>query len=76
MLFRSNDGLAKKYGVKFEWFFMDPNGAQLAKIAALIDQGLVKPVIDSTYGLDQISAAYDHLADGHAIGKIVVNVKR
>lgn len=66
---------AKKFGVRFEWFFMEPNGDQLATIAALINDGKIRPIIDSTYAMSEVSQAYDRLADGHAVGKIVVKVQ-
>ena len=69
------DGLAEKYGVRFEWFFMSPDGKMLAELGDLMTIGSVKPVIDSVYPMDQASAAYDQLATGRAVGKIVIAVK-
>ncbi|MFQ1699348.1 NADP-dependent oxidoreductase [Loktanella agnita] len=65
---------AKDYGVKFDWFFMEPNGTQLTTLAGLLEDGTLKPVIDSEFAMADVAAAYDKLADGHAVGKIVVNV--
>lgn len=72
---QDEDESAKKFGVRFEWFFMEPNGAQLAEIAALVDNGTIRPIIDSIYSMSDVSQAYDHLADGHAVGKVVVKVQ-
>jgi NADPH:quinone reductase-like Zn-dependent oxidoreductase len=72
---QDKDGLAEKYGVRFEWFFMSPDGKMLAELSGLISNGIVKPVIDSVYPMDQVSAAYDQLATGRAVGKIVIAVK-
>lgn len=72
---QDTDGLAAKHGVRFEWFFMSPDGAMLAKLGDLISKGIVKPVIDSVYPMDQASDAYDRLATGRAVGKIVVSVR-
>jgi len=47
----------------------------LTGISSLIADGTIRPIIDNTYPLNQVSEAYDHLADGHAVGKIVVTVK-
>lgn len=66
---------ASKYGVRFESFFMSPNGKMLAELGALISAGSVKPIIDSVFSLEQAAAAYDQLATGRAIGKIVVEIK-
>ena len=72
---QDTDGLADKYGVRFESFFMSPDGTMLAELGALISDGIVKPVIDSAFSMDQASAAYDRLATGRAVGKIVIAVK-
>ena len=53
---------------------MDPDGAMLADLGKLIEDGKVKPVIDSTYPMEQTADAYAALKDGHAIGKIVVTI--
>lgn len=72
---QDTEGLAHKFGVRFEAFFMTPNGAQLAQIATLIDAGKVKPIVDTTFPLAKIADAYAKLDTGHAVGKIVVTVK-
>lgn len=72
---QDTDGLAEKYGLRFEAFFMSPDGKMLAELGALINEGIVKPVIDSVFSMDQASAAYDRLATGRAVGKIVISVK-
>lgn len=72
---QDTDDLAVKYGVRFESFFMSPDGKMLAELLALIDSGSVKPVIDSVFPVEQVADAYDRLATGRAVGKIVVTVK-
>lgn len=69
------NGLAAKHDVRFEWFFMSPDGKMLAELGALISDGIVKPVIDSIFSMDQAADAYDRLAKGHAVGKIVIEIK-
>jgi NADPH:quinone reductase-like Zn-dependent oxidoreductase len=71
---QDSDGLAEKHGVHFEMLWMEPDGDMLAKLGALIEQGAVKPVIDSTFTMQDADAAYEHLAAGHAVGKIVVRL--
>ena len=68
-------GTAEKLGVKSEVFFMWPSGEQLAQIGALAEQGIVKPLIDRTFSLDNAQAAFDYSQSGRAKGKIVVSVK-
>jgi NADPH:quinone reductase-like Zn-dependent oxidoreductase len=50
------------------------DGVALAKIAALVDEGKLKPVIDSRFHLDRLADAHRHLEEGHAVGKVVVDV--
>ena len=71
---QDTDELAKKYDVSFDWFFMEPNGAQLTKLAEMITEGTLKPVIDSTFAFADVAKAYDKLAEGHAVGKIVIDM--
>ena len=72
---QDNDNLAEKYGVRFEWFFMSPDGEMLTELAQLISDGKVKTVLDSVYPMDQAADAFDRLATGRAQGKVVVSVK-
>ena len=72
---QDNDGLAEKYGVNFEWFFMSPDGPMLAELGKLMSDGTVKPIIDSIYPMARVQEACDRLATGRAVGKIVVTVK-
>lgn len=72
---QDTDDLATKYGVSFDWFFMDPNGMQLTKLADMITKGTLKPVIDSTFAFANVAKAYAKLDEGHAIGKIVIDMK-
>ncbi len=69
------EGLAEERGVTFHQFFMEPDGDQLAEIAALITAGTVRPVLDSTYPLAEVAAAYDHARSGDANGKVAVTVR-
>ncbi len=69
------DDLATKYGVRFEFIFMTPDGAMLAELGDLISNGSVKPIIDSEFPLNEFTAAYDQLDTGRTVGKIVVAVK-
>jgi NADPH:quinone reductase-like Zn-dependent oxidoreductase len=72
---QDTDDLATKYGVSFDWFFMEPNGVQLTKLAEMITIGTLKPVIDSTFAFADAAKAYDKLDEGHAVGKIVIDMK-
>jgi 2-desacetyl-2-hydroxyethyl bacteriochlorophyllide A dehydrogenase len=67
--------LAKQYGVHFDSFFMWPSGEMLTQLAQLISDGVLKPVIDRSYSIDQTQEAYDYLQTGRVKGKVVIAVK-
>jgi alcohol dehydrogenase len=52
-----------------------PSGANLAKIASLVEEGTLRPVIDKVYPLDQVASAHEHVETGHAQGKVVIAVR-
>lgn len=68
------DRLAKKSGARFEWLFMRPSGEQLEAIGALVEQGVIKPVIDKTFPLASAAEAVAYVESGHAAGKVVVRI--
>ena len=49
-----------------------PNPTDLSELRAFIDEGNIKPVIDSVYPLEDIDEAHRKSEDGHAGGKIVI----
>jgi NADPH:quinone reductase-like Zn-dependent oxidoreductase len=51
-----------------------PNQDDLAFIADMMKTGVVKPVIDRTYRLDEAPDAIRYLEQGHARGKVVIAV--
>ena len=69
------DGLAAEKGVTFAQFFMHPDSDALTTIAGLIDDGAVRPVVDSVFPLDQVAAAFRHAEEGHATGKVIIAVR-
>ena len=53
-----------------------PDAAGLTRIAAYVDAGLVRPVIDQEFeGLDAAVHAFAHLETGHARGKVLVRLE-
>lgn len=68
-------GLAEQLGVRSEVFFMWASGDQLAQFAALVERGVVKPVVDRSFALDEVQQALDYSQSGRAKGKIVIKVK-
>src|SRR5207248_1739111 len=65
---------AKGHDVRPAWFVVQPNREQLVQIGALIDEGKVRPIIDTVRPLSQARQAYEQGAKGHTRGKIVLRV--
>src|SRR5262245_22391390 len=53
----------------------DPKQKDLTDLADLMQSGKVKPVIDRSYKLSDISAAVAYVEEGHARGKVVITVE-
>lgn len=65
---------AKKLGVTYEFLFMGPSGEQLRQIAALVDSGVLRPVVGKVSTFDETPQALAALAKGGIRGKAVVTV--
>lgn len=65
---------ARRRGVTVSAAQVRSNGAQLAEVAALIDQGVLRVAIDSTFPLALARKAHERAAQGSLQGKIVLTV--
>jgi len=65
---------AKDLGVRAALLGAQPNGAQLAEIAKIIDSGKLAPVIDRILPLSEARRAHELSQSGHTHGKIVMRV--
>lgn len=65
---------AKKLGVSYEFLFMRASGEQLRRISALVDDGVLRPVVGEVFGFDQTPQALESLAKGGLRGKAVVTL--
>jgi alcohol dehydrogenase len=63
---------AKKAQVSYRRPFMRPDGSDLAELAILIENEVVRVILDSVYPFDSTAEAFAALERGHAKGKIVV----
>jgi NADPH:quinone reductase-like Zn-dependent oxidoreductase len=50
------------------------NAAEYAEIVRLLGQGQLRPIVDRVYPLTEARAAYERLARGQQLGKVVVEV--
>ena len=51
------------------------NQKDLEFIVKLVEDGEIKPIIDKRYSLDKAADAMQYLGEGHARGKVVINVE-
>jgi len=63
---------ARKLGVRYSFFFMRASGTQLASLAALYDDGTLRPVLDRSFPFDRMLDAMAYVEQGRAAGKVVV----
>jgi alcohol dehydrogenase len=66
---------AKRLNVTYSFLFMRANGEQLSEITALIDQGIIRPVVERVFPFESTQEALDFVEKGHAKGKVIVNVR-
>lgn len=67
-----DEGLAKAHGVAAAFVFHRTDATRLALAAALCDAGSLTVVVDRELPLTALGAALDHLAAGHACGKVLL----
>lgn len=65
---------AKRHHVSYSFLFMRANGEQLGQIAALVDAGAIKPVIDRVFPFESTNEALAYVERGRVKGKVVVKM--
>jgi NADPH:quinone reductase-like Zn-dependent oxidoreductase len=61
---------------KMGMMMADPSNKDLTLLADMMQSGKIKPVIDRTYNsLSEVPEAIRYLEEGHARGKVVINVE-
>lgn len=67
------DKAAKKQGKEYRFVFVRSDGAQLRKIAEIVEQQQIKPAVDSrVFTLDQANDALRLVAKGPLNGKVII----
>jgi NADPH:quinone reductase-like Zn-dependent oxidoreductase len=59
-----------------DYFIVEPNRDQLGEVARLVDEGDVRPAVDSMFPLERAQAAFDRVAARGKRGKVVFEVSR
>lgn len=65
---------ARKSGVRFVYFIVEPSGQQLRQIGGLLDSGDVRPIVDHVFPLNEARRGYEAARLGHPRGKIVLSI--
>lgn len=65
---------ARRLGVTYTFVFMRADGEQLGQITALIESGVIKPVLDRVFSFDATADALAYVEQGRAKGKVAITV--
>ena len=74
LLSRKIIGLAKQRGASYAFFFVRPDGRQLAQIGELLESARIRPVVDKVFPFSQAREGLAYLEQGRARGKVVVQM--
>jgi NADPH:quinone reductase-like Zn-dependent oxidoreductase len=66
---------ARAAGVGYSFLYMRASGEQLRQIAALIDAGAIRPVVDRVFPFEQAREALAYVETGRSKGKVVIKVR-
>jgi NADPH:quinone reductase-like Zn-dependent oxidoreductase len=66
---------AKRRQAQYSFLFMRANGDQLTKITSLIDDGIIRPVVDRVFPFASTKEAMAYVEAGRARGKVVVSLR-
>jgi NADPH:quinone reductase-like Zn-dependent oxidoreductase len=65
---------ARRRHVRYSFLFMTASGEQLRAIAALVDAGAIRPVIDRIFPFESTKDAMAYVETGRARGKVVITM--
>src|SRR5881398_553600 len=66
---------AKRRQVHYSFLFMRASGDQLTEITSLIDDGIIRPVVDRVFPFTSTKEAMAYVETGRAKGKVVVSLR-
>ncbi len=73
-----NRSQEEKYGFNsknmYNWVI--PLGEDLDKISELIGKGIIKPLVNKVFNLEEVTEAHNYAESGIATGKIVLSIKK
>jgi NADPH:quinone reductase-like Zn-dependent oxidoreductase len=65
---------ARKRDIHYAFLFMRANGAQLENITALVEAGIIKPVVDRVFPFESTAEALSYVEQGRAKGKVIIQL--
>src|SRR5215207_3879532 len=65
---------ARRHKARYEYLFMRADGEQLREITRLVEGGVIKPLVDKVFPLQQVRDALAYSEAGRATGKVVITV--
>lgn len=65
---------ARKHKARYEYFFVHADGEQLGEIAGLVESGVITPLVDKVFRLDEVRDALAYSESGRVTGKVVIKV--
>ena len=71
---RKFDKMAEKYGVSYDFIFVESNGQQLQEVSNIFDELKIKPSVDTVYTFDKVNDALDKVANGRSKGKTIIKI--
>jgi len=66
--------IAEQKGVRGKFFIVSMNADELSTITELIESGKVVPIVDKTFGLENVQQAFKDASLGHVHGKAIISV--
>ena len=70
------DKMAAKYGVTYDFIYVESNGKQLQEVAEIFEKLRIKPSIDTVFSFDRINDALYKVANGRSKGKTVISMEQ
>lgn len=74
-LIQSNIRTISSHQGLLKWGFFVPASQGIEYLKTLVDNGKMKPIIDTVYEFNETKEAFEKVANGHLRGKIIVKVK-
>jgi len=66
---------AKRQRASYSFLFMRANGKQLDEITTLIENGVIRPIVDRVFPFEKLNEALDYIDTGRVKGKVVVKLR-